>query len=256
MDHPLTPLTNWFVDLPAIRCPTCGQGMLTRVNEFDAQQSAKSRDDLGDPDAFDPDLIGGVFTGMLICGYTGCTEKVAVVGQYGVDIDPSGRSNSWMNCYKITYARPAFILVACPPGTPEKVRAAATAAAEIAWADPSSAAGRLRVAVEELLTCHRIPRSTINRNHKRVRLDTHQRIEKFAQMKPDVARVLMAVKWIGNSGSHEGGLGIDDVLEGAQMLSHALGLLYDTSVPVLMRRVNEVNRRGKRGPRSRPRTGQ
>ena len=49
-----------------------------------------------------------------------------------------------------------------------------------------------------------------------------------------------------------GRLSNGDVLEGAQMLSHALGLLNDTSLPVLMRRVNEVNRRGKRGPRSRP----
>jgi hypothetical protein len=80
----------------------------------------------------------------------------------------------------------------------------------------------------------------------------HERIIEFALTKPDVARVLLAVKWIGNSGSHESGLSAQDVLEGAQMFSHALRLLYDPSQADLMRRVALVNKR--RGPAPRKAT--
>jgi hypothetical protein len=55
--------------------------------------------------------------------------------------------------------------------------------------------------------------------------------------------VLMAVKFIGNAGSHESSLTINQVLEGAEMLGLALTLLYDPTQPDLMRRVRAVNRK-------------
>jgi hypothetical protein len=147
--------------------------------------------------------------------------------------------------------------VDCPSSTPGPVAAAGRAAAEIVWIDPAGAAGRLRIAVEELLTAQRVPRYRMEmkpgRPAKRVRRTTHKRIELFAQRKPQVAQVLMAVKWIGNTGSHEGSLEIEDVLEGAEMLGLALRLLYDPSQSNLMRRVAAVNRHSGPAPRHRRR---
>ncbi|HSR85739.1 MAG TPA: DUF4145 domain-containing protein, partial [Streptosporangiaceae bacterium] len=57
------------------------------------------------------------------------------------------------------------------------------------------------------------------------------------------ADALEAVKWIGNQGSHEAGLTATDVLDGADLLSHALKMLYDRSEDELERRIRAVNRR-------------
>jgi len=54
---------------------------------------------------------------------------------------------------------------------------------------------------------------------------------------------LEAVKWIGNQGSHEAGLTAADVLDGADLLSHALKTLYDRSGDEMGRRIRAVNRR-------------
>jgi hypothetical protein len=209
--------------------------------------------------AWEWDSITGVFSGFLVCAHTGCGETVVLAGDYRVGDDPDPEKNGglYAGFYRLTYARQTLTLVDCPSGTPEPVAAAGRAATEIVWVDPAGAAGRLRVAVEELLTAQRVPRYwrevKPGKPGKRVRRTTHQRIELFGQRKPQVAQVLMAVKWIGNTGSHEGSLQIEDVLEGAEMLGLALRLLYDPSQSNLMRRVEAVNRRFGPAPRHRRR---
>jgi hypothetical protein len=141
-----------------------------------------------------PNWFFGVFTGALTCMYTDCGERMAVAGDYAVDFDPHG-GGRWVDHYKLTYARPALDVVTCPEKAPTSVRSAAHAAAEVVWADPDGAANRMRVAVEELLTSQRIPKTHVI-NGKRKRRTAHQRIELFEQKKPDVAAVQMAVKWL------------------------------------------------------------
>jgi hypothetical protein len=79
--------------------------------------------------------------------------------------------------------------VDCPPVAPDRVTAACRAAAEIVWVDPSGAANRLRVAVEELLTAEGVPQTSSPRRPggKRPRIKTHDRIELLATRKPKKA---------------------------------------------------------------------
>ena len=46
-----------------------------------------------------------------------------------------------------------------------------------------------------------------------------------------------------NQGSHETGLTATDVLDGADLLSHALKILYDRSEEEMQRRIRAVNKR-------------
>jgi len=63
---------------------------------------------------------------------------------------------------------------------------------------------------------------------------------------PEVADVLEAAKWIGNSGSHNNELSAADVLSGAGYLGLALRRLYDRSDAELLAQIRAVNNR--RGP--------
>ncbi|MFX0593308.1 DUF4145 domain-containing protein [Melissospora conviva] len=255
MDHPLLPLADWFIGLPHIFCPTCSRGHLEKSTDFTTQLSGQSLREREYAEDWDPDWIRGVFVGILTCSLTHCSERVAIVGDYEVVYmdtrsDASQEYAPWVSRYRLRFARPAPLIVNCPPRTPPTVQNAAMAAATVIWTDPAGAAGRLRVAVEELMTAQRISRSKLENKkgggQRRVPRTAHERIKEFELIKPDVAGVLMAVKWIGNSGSHKSGLSVQDVLDGAQMLSLALRLLYDPSDAELLRRAALVNRH--RGP--------
>ncbi|GAA3482233.1 hypothetical protein GCM10018966_067650 [Streptomyces yanii] len=66
---------------------------------------------------------------------------------------------------------------------------------------------------------------------------------------PEEADLLEAVKWIGNDASHEDSLSVADVLDGVELLEHALRLLYDTRPVVLKERATRINKqRGTRPP--------
>jgi hypothetical protein len=138
-----------------------------------------------------------------------------------------------------------------PDKTPETVRRAVEAASTLLWTDPGAAGNRLRFAIEELLTAHRVRRYSV-KNGRQNRLNTHSRIELLQQRKEAAGDALMAVKWIGNEGSHADALTATDVIDGAELLGHALRLLYDDSAKQMERRIRKINKA--RGlPRNRPR---
>ncbi len=116
------------------------------------------------------------------------------------------------------------------------------AASQLVWADPGAAANRLRLATEELLTAQRVPRTAVVQGKPQRRLNAHQRIERFRARNAAAADALMAVKWIGNEGSHADALTAKDVLDGAKVLSLALSLLYDSSAEELQRHIRRVNK--------------
>jgi hypothetical protein len=135
----------------------------------------------------------------------------------------------------------------CPKALGERI----DAAAKILWLDPNAAANRIRAAVEVLIDEQGIPREKTTQSGKVVRLGLDSRIAEFKATLPqhaDAADLLLAVKWIGNVGSHEDVLRIPDVLEGVAFLAHALSLIYDTNHGDMEKRASEVTaRRGKPG---------
>ena len=60
-------------------------------------------------------------------------------------------------------------------------------------------------------------------------------------MSPGNAEMLLAVKWIGNDGSHDADLTVDDVVEAAEMVEHVLKQIFDESKP-LKTRAQAINR--------------
>ncbi|WP_328339447.1 hypothetical protein [Micromonospora sp. NBC_00421] len=186
MPHPLLALADEFVDLPDLICPTCRIGHLTAPKQWvtggDAATTEAQRQGADD---FDPDWITSVFTGILKCPRDTCQERVAVTGAWRVAMPPDG-TGPYLDVVRLTYARPALTLVNRPLGTPDPVTTACRAAAEIVWVDPSDAANRLRVVVEELLTAQGVPQTASTRSPggNRRRIKTHDRIEILAKRKP------------------------------------------------------------------------
>ena len=226
--------SNW----PQVACPVCGTGVLVSLaDSLVLHESAESHRSL-DHEAWEPDWTYGVFSGSLRCINPRCTEPVVVSGRYRVedDYEPDGRP-TYATYFYLEFATPALKILTPPTGTPDVVVTAIERASAVLWVDPSAAANRLRTAIEMLLTAMDVQEL----NLKGGRLTTHARIELFQAINQDAGNALMAVKWIGNAGSHVGSLTVTDVLDGAEMLDLALRLLYDRRDEELQKRIDEVN---------------
>ena len=206
---------------------------------------------LRDHEAWDPDWITGSFVMAPACH--SCEKITILTGSHKVDAKTS-LDGTWYGDYAdwfmLRAATPGIRLVVTPETTPEEVHAAVREAAAVVWASPASAANALRRAVEEMLDHKRVRKTKVTKKRKRVRLNTHERIEIFGQTEPSAALALEAVKWIGNEGSHSGGVSIQDVLDGAEVLAYALELVFGTKTKSIQRRIATINKQ-KGVPRAR-----
>jgi hypothetical protein len=100
--------------------------------------------------------------------------------------------------------------------------------------------------VEALLTDKKVPRHRRSRKKNRlVRIDLHGRIEEFRKRDAETADYLLALKWLGNVGSHTNLdlLGVEDLLNGFEMFEHVIQLVYVKHERKLKKMAKTINSR-------------
>ncbi|NBE81025.1 DUF4145 domain-containing protein [Micromonospora rubida] len=218
MNQHLAKLADWIVenDWPDTTCPFCRSTTLS-VQAIEDLPTAQSTALQQTHPAWEPDWITGKFRGVLRCNAKRCGEDVLVTGEMRIIETTDGfHEQTYDSSYLLRFAQPSLPLIEFAEDCPESVRHHVDQAATLLWASPGAAAGRLRLAIEQLLT-------ELGDASKRP-LD--RRLSDLKKTEPDVADTLLAVKWIGNQGVHEETLSATDVLDGAKLLDHALDLLY------------------------------
>lgn len=245
---------------PSIPCPTCDRGNLAPVSETFTSEEAKTSERIQSEqwNDWEPDWAYGGFSCTLRCGKPTC-DLVRVVGEMRVvaEFDEHGTwdGNSWSVEFRPKLFHPSLPLLQNHQEAPRSILGRIEAASAVIWVDPSSAANRLRSAVEALMDDQGIPRrwSGIKGPFP---LSLHQRIERLAAAKPafaETADMILAVKWIGNVGSHEDSLKIAHVLEGVEILDFALTEIYDKSRDALKKLAADITaRKGSPTPRMAP----
>src|SRR5581483_9192460 len=93
--------------------------------------------------------------------------------------------------------------------------------------DVASAANRLRAGVEALLDDQGVVKTSVVQR-RRQRMSTHSRIERFKQVDDEAAKYLMAIKWLGNTGSHGAPDDVSrgDVLDAMELFEATIERLY------------------------------
>lgn len=232
---------------PPYPCPSCAAGILTLDKSSLAErQTAASNRDEGE-DWWEPDHWRGRFTAFLHCTNPACHDSVAVSGTVSWDPTFDDELGQWVvgEQYSPRGATPPPPIIHTPLKTPEPVVDHLQAAFEVFWSDPSSAGNRIRTAIEALLDERRIPRRIRAKKGVSVRLDLHKRIERFKQQKPDLAEKLLAVKWLGNAGSHAS-LTKSAVLDAFEIVEFVLENLYSGTEARVSKLAKSINRA--RGP--------
>jgi hypothetical protein len=229
---------------PPVECPACHEGQLRLSDWKDirTRESSKSASWHGH-EAWDPDWIAGVFDAPLACNV--CAEPALAVGRWTVSYGNT-YEQQYVDRLRVNYVEPPLPLIALPSGTPDAVAAHVEEAGRVVFADPPSAAAAVRKAVEALLDAQGVRRkrrvkSGTSFRLKRESLDA--RLDALENSQPDVAHLLRAVKWLGNSGAHESSLAVADVLDGAELLAVGLELLYDNSHDAAKRLAADITKR-------------
>ncbi len=247
-----------FSTLPTWSCPTCQNGTLSlgssKISHLETGPSKEAKQH----DAWEPEWITERFTAQLVCNDGTCGEIVTVVGDtaHEEDHDWERQQQNWSRLFEPLFINPAPHVFPIPVNCPETVTEELQRAFSLLWSDPGSSANRLRSAVEALLTDKKVPRTTIGRNSKRSRLSLHSRIVSFRTKDVAAADLLLAVKWLGNAGSHTNleELERTDLLDGFELFEHVLELVYVRRAAALTRLAKQITtRKGKPAKKKRRR---
>jgi len=201
---------------------------------------------------WEPTWINGTFAAELRCTSPSCGRPSSCVGRFEVDDNEraSGHHDQYIEFVQIVLVEPGPRIVTLPDRCPEATRSDVSRAERLILADRRAAAGALRAAVESLLTARGIPSTKLVKRRgggpqRRQFLSLHERIDDRLRAKtPDVADALLAIKWLGNDGTHDSAdFPIGDLLDAFEILESVLETLYDTRPEDIQRKVKAILRR-------------
>lgn len=236
-------------------CPTCGDGYVS-FGEPETSEDGQSRS-LQSERAWEPFWVHGTFRATGQCEKPSCRQEVTVTGTYTVG-DASGRGREWEPdndeyydqysvFYRVEYFSPPLTLLLLPKDSPDQVREALARAAKVIYLDPGLAATAVRAAVERYLTSAGIAPTSETGGF--VPLDKRLENWRITTGHGREADLLRAVKWIGNSGTHEPDeLTASDVLDGVRFIDEVFHSLY--VAPDVDAKAQAVN--AHRGPSTTP----
>jgi len=168
----------------------------------------------------------------------GCKEIATFGGSSSVDYYQIGEDKYVNNqLFQVETINPAPIPISYPEKTPLPILQAISKAASLVWMSSDSAANQARQAVECLLDDAGFPPT----NAAGRQISLHERILNFQASDAENGDVLLATKWLGNSGSHVGGLSRADVLDAFDMIEFVLENRYGTTKADLMAKVAAIN---------------
>lgn len=211
---------------PEWLCPECEKALLKIVDgSLFVFESVESEILHGHPD-WTPDWVEKRFTCMFRCTNARCEEPVAVAG---VTVSRSyidrHKGEVHYDQYLPKFVHPSPNFVPLPPELPQEISTELRASFTLFWFDPSSAANKVRSAVELLMNDFKIPR-LMRAAGRTERLSLNRRIQLFQKKEPAHGESLLAVKWIGNAGSHYSGITQADMLDVYEILGHVFDELY------------------------------
>ncbi|WP_207514993.1 DUF4145 domain-containing protein [Longitalea luteola] len=242
---------NWFTEnnIPSWPCPSCNKGTLIGDKKDIKSYEAISSQKLHREEDWDPEQIWGQFTGNLKCDV--CEETVVIAGKMAVEAEHvydeqyEGYNFEYIEILQPNIFVPTLNIFELHKDVPEEVCNAIKESFKLFWIDSSSCANKIRTVVELIMDEQKVPKTYKDRG-KRKGYSLHKRIELFKAAKSEEADLLMAIKWIGNSGSHVNDeLKKDDTLDAYEILDLVTTRLYEKDSHRIKALSKTINKRKK-----------
>jgi hypothetical protein len=225
----------------------CGGGYLKLVPDtLHALPTAASLREQAHP-AWDADWSKLRFVAMLQCNNKTCMEAITLAGTGRIEVVQTEADNQeCIEFYTPEFFKPSPNLIVIPKECPTEVVDQLHLAFVSSWSDASASANHIRIAVERLLDFIKQPKTRLLFKGKRELLTLHKRIEGLASRDKPLSDSLLAVKWLGNAGSHSDVLTRNEVFDALDILEAALDELFTKKGKVLKALVKKINQ--KKGP--------
>lgn len=228
-------------------CPNCGRGALKinkdKFHSAETAESKKARDD----EFWEDGWHNWVFNGALEC-YS-CRETVTMVGsgyiEHVIYMDQITHEVEELS-YKVfvpNFFHPTLHLFQISDNCPKFVKEEIINSFRLFWFDLPSCANKIRTSLELLLNEEKVNKTKKNKNGTIKKLTLNERIVEFRKKNLKLADFLLAIKWIGNEGSHVGKLERNDLLDAYELLDFSLIKLYDDKETTLEKIQKEINKR-------------
>lgn len=228
MDRDLWLRSLYLERCPPWPCPICAKGNLAIVTKSLVSHETANSKRLRNHDAWDPDWIAYGFTAWAECKHSQCKQHVGIVGTGSVGPVQDDEGNvEWSDYFVPTYFSPALNIINLPAKCPENVKQELESAFALYWAHNTACAGRIRVALELLLDHLGVKKRGKDKNGKFYDLKLHARVEIYTKANAAAGAQLMALKWLGNSGAHEGTISKEDLLDAFEILEHTLAEIIE-----------------------------
>ena len=228
---------------PPFPCPVCGASLVRRGNEITADESNASRQEF-DPN-FTDELRYGVFSLRLVCSNSLCRESVICTGNFNNERDEQADGTPFLaRLLTPLFFTPTIHIFKLPTSLPKKIKKPLLEAFSLYWSNPGASGNSLRIAVEALMDNQCVRKRDRDKSLRSFRL--HEKITEFARTNQDIGDKLLAVKWLGNSGSHLTGLKPEQVVTGFNLMQYAVEELFEKRRQRLTNVAKRINLR--KGP--------
>ena len=230
-------------DFPHLPCPRCESTIIPVDKKLDYQQSAESGFYQTHVES-GPEYYGGVFSLHLKCSKKSCSENLVCVGSFVLteDTESPDPTPDFIPSIKPYFFTPTIHIFPLHKDIPEKVSKALIESFSLYWSNPSAAGNALRVAIEALMDYRCVKKWIIDKNGKEQALSLHARIVEFKNNNSELAEKLLAIKWIGNGGSHLSGLDPNDMVIGYRLMEYVLDELFNNAKEELDRITKKINK--------------
>ena len=228
------------------QCPTCNSASLQVIQdkflqEYNSETAINYHEDWFQA----PEMIIYTFTALLSCANPSCKEVVSCSGTGSVETEyiqtHDGHDRIYVEYFKPFFFYPSLKIFNIPEKTPENVRKSIENSFDIVFTNHFAASNQIRIALECLLTHLKI-KNYHTSGGRRKKLSLHRRIELLPVKYQKIKDICLAIKWLGNAGSHcDDEMTFDDVFDGYDMLSFVLEELYDNKHAHVTKLAKKIN---------------
>lgn len=210
--------------IPPWPCPVCGIGTIALIRgtgkfeETVASMSLREREG----EKWFPDLSEYAFTVWGKCRHDECAQQFCISGNGSDEMVLSEDGYDFEERFYPKQCFPMPEIFEIPHKAPDEVRQVLLQAFQLFWGNTGACANRLRVTLELMLNHEGIQKKKKGANGKFFELTLHQRIEILQSKEPNIGYKLMALKWLGNTGSHFLHAKKDDLLDAFEILEYSL----------------------------------
>ncbi len=234
------------------QCPTCSKGYLNVVEDSFSEKETKESRAMHDHPEWGPEYFETVYSGILECSNTACKDVISSSGigwdeeEYFYD-EEGHPDRDYVRYYRPVIFSPHLKPFSFPKDMPKNVSKEIEKSFSLIFIDPPSSANHIRVALEHLLTHLKIKRFATN-NGRRNFLSLHKRIELLPQKYESIKDIFLAVKWLGNAGSHSNhDVTLDDVLDSYELTIELLDEIFSKKRKIAKSLAKRINK--KKGPK-------